>query len=82
MESYEELTNLTDAELIAKFDKDRQYVVVGKEWYLDELTRRRTDRATDALLGLTRQLTWLTVVIAGLTAVGAAASVYAALAAR
>jgi len=55
--------------------------VVGKQWYLDELTRRRADRATDALVRLTRQLAWLAVVIAVLTALGAAASVYAALAA-
>lgn len=81
MESYEELAALTDAELVAIFDQDRHNVVVGKQWYLDELTRRRADRATDALVRLTRQLAWLTFVIAALTAVGAAASVYVALAA-
>jgi hypothetical protein len=79
MESYEELTGVTDEQLIAVFDQDRQNVSVGKQWYLDENTRRRTDRATEALVRLTRQLAVLTVVITLLTAVGAAASVVAAL---
>lgn len=79
MESYEELTGCTDQQLIAIFNADRQHVVVGKQWYLDELTRRRTDRASDAVVRLTRQLAMLTVVIAALTAVGAVASVIAAL---
>jgi hypothetical protein len=79
MESYEELTGLTDEQLIAIFNQDRQNISVGKQWYLDEITRRRTDRATEALVRLTRQLAALTVVIALLTAVGAAASVVAAL---
>jgi hypothetical protein len=79
MESYEELTAFTDDQLIAIFNRDRQNVNVGKQWYIDEITRRRTDRATEALVRLTRQLAVLTVVIALLTAVGAVASVVAAL---
>lgn len=79
MESYEELTGLTDEQLIAIFNQDRQNVSVGKQWYIDEITRRRTDRASEALVRLTRQLAALTVVIALLTAVGAAAAVVAAL---
>ncbi len=78
-ESYEELTGFTDEQLIAIFNQDRQHVSVGKQWYLDEITRRRTDRATEASVRLTRQLAVLTVAIALLTAVGAAASVVAAL---
>lgn len=50
MESYEELSALTDAQVIAIFDQGRQNIDVGKQWYLDELTRRRADRATDALV--------------------------------
>jgi hypothetical protein len=79
MESYEELTGYSDEQLIQIFNADRQHVVVGKQWYVDELTRRRTDRASEALVRLTKQLAWLTVLIAALTAVGAAASVIAAL---
>jgi len=44
MESYEELTGYSDERLIEIFNQDRQNIVVGKQWYLDELTRRRTDR--------------------------------------
>jgi uncharacterized ferritin-like protein (DUF455 family) len=79
MESCEELTGFTDEQLIAIFNQDRQHVSVGKQWYLDEISRRRTDRATEAMVRLTRQLAVLTVAIALLTAVGAAASVVAAL---
>lgn len=77
MESYEELTGYTDEELVEIFNRDRHNVVVGKQWYLDELTRRRTDRASEALVRLTRQLAILTILIAILTAVGVAASVMA-----
>ena len=77
MESYEELTSMTDEQLIAVFDADRHNVVVGKQWYLDEMTRRRTDRASEALVKLTRQLALLTVLIAVLTAGGTVASVLA-----
>ena len=79
MESYETLTAYSDDELIAIFNGGREHVVVGKQWYLDELVRRRTDRASEALVRLTRQLAVLTVLITALTAVGVAASVYAAL---
>jgi len=78
MESYEELTGYSDGQVIAIFNEGRQNVSVGKQWYLDELTQRRTDRATDALVRLTRRLALLTVLIAILTAVGTAASVIAA----
>ena len=78
MESYEELTSYTDDQLVEIFNRDRHNVVVGKQWYLDELSRRRTDRASEALVGLTKQLAFLTVLIAILTALGAVASIVAA----
>ena len=79
MESYEELTGYSDEQLVEIFDRNRQQVSVGKQWYIDELSRRRTDRATDAMIALTRQLTFLTWAIAVLTAIGATASVFAAI---
>jgi cytoskeletal protein RodZ len=79
MRTYAEFMAMTDDELIADFDSGAEHVVVGKQWTLDELVRRRQDRATDALQTLTSRLLWLTVAIAALTAVGAAASVIAAL---
>jgi hypothetical protein len=77
MESYEQLTSMTDEQLIAVFNADRQHVSTGKQWYLDEITRRRTDRATEALVRLTKQLALLTWLIAALTAAGATTSVLA-----
>lgn len=78
MESYEELKGYTDHQLVEIFDSGREQVVVGKQWYLDELSRRRTDRASETIVRLTRQVALLTVVIAILTAIGVAASVVAA----
>ncbi len=78
MESYEELTGFSDEQLIATFNAGRDQVVVGKQWYLDELVRRRQDRASKALERLTRRLFWLTVAIATLTALGTGAAVVAA----
>lgn len=75
MESYEQLRTMTDEQLIAIFDEGRQNVSVGKQWYLDEITRRRADRATEALVKLTKRLATFTYVIAALTAVAAIASV-------
>jgi hypothetical protein len=77
VESYEELTGYSDQQLIEIFNADRQNIVVGKQWYLDEISRRRTDRASEAMVKLTQQLTFLTWAIALLTAVGAGASILA-----
>lgn len=67
MESYEELAGYSDQELIETFNADRQNIVVGRQWYLDEISRRRTDRASEALVKLTQQLTFSTRTIALLT---------------
>jgi hypothetical protein len=79
MESYEEFMAKSDEELVAAYNVSKNNATrTTSQWYLDELSRRRTDRATDALVQLTKRLTWLTVAIAVLTAVGAAASIIAA----
>lgn len=44
------------SQLVAIFNQDRHQAVVGKQWYLDELSRRRTDGASGALVRLARQL--------------------------
>lgn len=76
MESWEELNAMTDEQLVARFNATRANVSVGLQWWLDELVRRRADRATDALVRLTNVLTWLTVILAVLTALSTAAVIY------
>jgi hypothetical protein len=78
MEKYAKLTGMSDDELIGLFDAIGGTYSPNPQWYLDELTRRRTDRASDALKRLTRTLTKLTWLIAVLTAIGVAASLIAA----
>src|SRR4051812_13828899 len=79
MRRYAEFIAMTDEELIADFDSGAEHVVVGKQWTLDERVGGRQARATGALQGLTGGLFWLPVATGLLTAVGAAASIVAAL---
>lgn len=76
MESWETLNKLTDEEIIERFNAGRESVVVGKQWWLDELVRRRADKATDALIRLTRVLAVLTVAVLVMTAASTAAVLY------
>jgi len=69
---YEEMTGMSDADLISAYDDTARNTVVGLEWYRFELWRREARRQTKAVI-------WLTVVITVLTAanVGLAAAVLA-----
>lgn len=63
---------MTDDELIARHDEGVQNVVVGVDYYLGELARRRADRQMEAMLRLT-------VVIAAATILALATSLAALL---
>lgn len=58
---YEDLTKMSNAELIATYNDEASNVVVGLEWFRFELWRREAARQTNAVI-------WLTVVIMVLTA--------------
>jgi len=74
---YAELKAMTDDELIIRHDAAAANTVYGVQWYVDELSRRRADKATEALVRLTAVLNWLTVVVALFTAASTAATIYA-----
>ena len=62
-ESVHDLRALCDDELIRRYDNLARNTSVGTQHYLDELNRRDQVRQTEAMLGLTKRIIWLTVVI-------------------
>jgi len=62
---YEELTGMSDADLLSAYNDAAPNVIVGLEWYRFELWRREARRQTTAVI-------WLTVAMTVLTAVNAA----------
>ena len=62
-ESVPDLRGLTDEELIGRHDELARNTVVGTQHYLDELNRREQKRQTEAMIGLTRSINVMTVVV-------------------
>ena len=62
-ESRTELRELTDDELIEKYDQTARNTQVGLRHWADELNRRSQKRQTDSMLRLTRSINRMTVVI-------------------
>jgi hypothetical protein len=57
---YEELTGMSDVDLISAYDDTARNVVVGLEWYRFELWRREAAKQTKAVIWLTGVMTALT----------------------
>lgn len=69
----------TDAELIRLYDASSGNASrETSRWYLDELVRRRSDKATKAIVELTVVLTRLTITLVVLTLVSTVAAVIVA----
>lgn len=66
---YEELRKISDEELVRRHDAATENVQVGLNYFLEELARRRSERQGNVLEEMTRTITRLTWIIAGLTAV-------------
>jgi|WetSurMetagenome_2_1015567.scaffolds.fasta_scaffold227729_2 hypothetical protein len=62
-ESLRQLRGLTEDELIERHDTLAKITIVSSAHYLAELARRDLDRQTTAMLGYTRRMHILTVVI-------------------
>ena len=67
--SLPDLRNLTDDELVERHDSQAETTVVGIQYFVDELNRRYQDRQTKGMLGLTKWITGMTVVISIATVV-------------
>ena len=77
-----QLREMSEADILARYDAAAQSTVVGTQFYLDELNRRTADRQTDALLRYTRtlaRLTWVLVVLTIVIAVSVIPGIDAAL---
>ena len=68
-ESFEELQTLCDDELIRRHDRAAKHTQVGTQHYLDVLNWRHQDRQTEAMLGYTRRIKWMTIAITAATAI-------------
>jgi len=58
----EQLREMTEAELIAEHDAAAGNTVLGLDYYLEDLARRRADRQTATMVRLTWAIAILTVV--------------------
>lgn len=77
--SYEEMRKMPDAELVALHDRMAGSTTPSLDGYREEIARRETERSNDALLGLTKQLTYLTWAVVVLTVITAGCSIAALL---
>jgi hypothetical protein len=57
---YEQLTEMSDADLITAYNDESQNAIVGLEWYRFELWRREAAKQTRAVIWLTGVMTVLT----------------------
>jgi hypothetical protein len=73
--TYEQLRAMSDEELIEFHDSATSNMGVNVSFALDELTRRTTERQTAAMLGYTKSIRTLTLVIVLFTAVNVVVSV-------
>ena len=62
-QSLAQLRALTDEEVVRSYDQQAQTTQVGLQHWSDELNRRYQERQTDSMIGFTRQIKWMTVVI-------------------
>ena len=53
-----ELQELSDDEVIKRYDKIAKHTQVGAQYYMDELNRRYQERQTDSMLRFTK---WISV---------------------
>jgi hypothetical protein len=66
---YSELQTLSDAQLIASYDRAAENTVVGTSFFLDELVRRANQREVERVRELTGQMRNMTIAIVVLTVV-------------
>lgn len=79
-ETFKNLRGMTKEQLVAKFDggANFEHLRFPPEMYLNELARREATEQTEAIRGMTRIMTWLTVVITVLTVINVAITAWLA----
>jgi hypothetical protein len=66
---------MTTDELVRQYDETAQQTVVGLDFVREEIVRRETHAATQAMVRMTHQMKVMTVLITVLTAINAFAAV-------
>lgn len=61
--TYKELRSLDDEQLIAEHDRHAENTCVGVNYYLEELSRRDSERVNKSMLRCTRWMTVMTAVV-------------------
>ena len=61
--SLAELRAMSDDEIVRQYDKQASNTGVGLNYWTEELNRRSQQRQTDSMLGLTKWITLVTVII-------------------
>ena len=61
--SLAQLRAMSDDEIVRLYDKQASNTVVGINYWTEELNRRSQQRQTDSMLGLTKWITLMTVII-------------------
>ena len=81
--TYQQLSSLSEDELVSGHDSIAGNVVMGTQYYLDELRHRRHTRIVEDqgrvaanVEALTRRLFWLTVFIGIATAINVSVAIY------
>ncbi len=68
---HDELAQLTEEDLVRRYNEAAENTVVGTGFYRDEIVRRGQQRQNDQMLAFTKQMRDLTIWIAILTIVNA-----------
>lgn len=61
--SYEQLTNLSDEELIERYNEHAQHTIVGIDYYMEEIQRRETEKSNRIMVNCTKAITYMTAVM-------------------
>lgn len=75
-ESFKELTELPDDEVVRRHDDHAKGTGVFSEHYMDELNRRHQKRQTDSMLRFTKWITFMTIVVTLATLVNVGLTVW------
>jgi len=77
VESFEQLSGLSDQELVGEYNSIARHTALGLGFYRDEIHRRQLERSAAEMESLTTRIYRLTVCVAVLTTISVAASVVA-----
>jgi hypothetical protein len=73
---HEDLVKLTDQEIIERYNEAAKNTVVGTGFYRDEYVRRQSEKQTNKMLSINKNMQVMTIAITVLTIVNVALVAY------